>query len=61
MTSEDALIIATSRDVYKTDNSAHLKHQKTNREKGRISGQVRIRVRFLSFVTKWFDNFFVSK
>ncbi|HVP16383.1 MAG TPA: class I SAM-dependent methyltransferase [candidate division Zixibacteria bacterium] len=43
MTSEDALIIASSRDPYATRNRAHLRYHKLNRERGRMSGQVRIR------------------
>ena len=61
ITSEDALIIAGTRDVYGTENPDHLEYQRLNREKGRMSGQVRIRVRFHKCVTKWFDYLMVSK
>jgi hypothetical protein len=46
---------------FKTDNPAHLEYQKSNREKGRMSGQVRIRVRFKKYATKWFDYLMLSK
>lgn len=46
MTSEDALIIASSRDPYATSNHAHLRYHKLNHERGRMSGQVRIRIRY---------------
>lgn len=61
MTSDDALIIAVTRDVYKTDNPDHLEYQRLNRERGRMSGQVKIRVRFRRYASKWFDYLMVSK
>ena len=61
MTSEDALIIAATRDVYKTDKPDHLEYQRLNRERGRMSGQVKIRVRFHRYASKWFDYLMVSK
>lgn len=61
MTSENALIIAETRDPYKTDNPAHLEYQEFNRKKGRMSGQLRLRVRFGKYATKWFDYLIVSK
>jgi len=61
ITSENAVIIAETRDPYKTNNTAHLEYQKSNRRKGRMSGQVRIRVRFEKIVTEWFDWLMVSK
>jgi SAM-dependent methyltransferase len=61
MTSENALIIAETRDPYKTDNPAHLKYHEFNKKRERMGGQVRIRVRFEKYATKWFDYLFVSK
>lgn len=61
MTSEGALIIATTSDVYKTDNPDHLRYHKLNKVRGRMSGQVRIRVRFHRYATSWFDYLMVSK
>jgi SAM-dependent methyltransferase len=61
MTSKNAIIIAATNDVYKTDNPDHLNYQKANREKGRMSGQIRIRVRFEKYASKWFDYLMVSK
>jgi len=60
MTSKDALIMATSRDPYKTDNPAHLHYHKLNKGKGRMSGQVRIRIRYQKYIGKWFDYLMVS-
>lgn len=61
ITSSRARIIAGSRDVYETDNLAHLEYHKKNREEGRMSGQMRIRVRFEKAVTDWFNWLIVSK
>jgi SAM-dependent methyltransferase len=60
MTSEGALIIASSPDPYKTNNPAHLQYHKLNKALGRMSGQVRIRVRYESYIGKWFDYLMVS-
>ncbi len=46
ITSEDALIIAETRDPYKTDNPSYLKYYEFNRKRGRMSGQFRGRIRF---------------
>lgn len=61
MTTPTACIIAESRDPYLTTESDHRKYHKENRSRGRMSGQVRIRVRFKNLKTPWFDYLFVSK
>jgi len=61
ITSENALIIAEGKDPYKTSNPAHTDYHKLNRNRGRMSGQLRIRVRFGKYATKWFDYLIVSK
>lgn len=61
MTSKSALIIAETRNPYKTQTPAHLEYQKLNKKRGRMAGQIRIRIRFEKYVTKWFDYLLVSK
>jgi len=61
MTSQDALIIAETRDPYQTDNPDHLEYQEYNRNRGRMSGQLRLRIRFKRYVTPWFNYLLVSK
>lgn len=61
MTSKNGLIIASTRDTYKTENPDHLEYHRLNRERGRMSGQLRIRVRFRKYVGRWFDYLIVSK
>ena len=55
ITSEDALIIAETRDPYKTDNPSYLEYYEFNKRRGRMSGQLRGRVRFERYIGKWFD------
>ena len=61
MTSQNATIIAETRDPYKTDNPAYLEYYEFNKKRGRMSGQLRGRVRFEKYVGKWFDWLMVSK
>lgn len=61
ITSENGLIIADTRDPYKTDNPEHLEYHKLNRQRNRMGGQARIRIRFGKMATKWFDYLMVSK
>ncbi len=61
ITSTNAIIIAESNDPYKTDNPFHIKYQKANRKKGRMSGQLRIRIRYMKYSGKWFDYLLVSR
>jgi SAM-dependent methyltransferase len=61
ITSPNATIIAESNDPYKTENKFHLQYQKANRRRGRMSGQMRIRIRYMKYVGKWFDYLIVSR
>jgi len=61
MTSENALIIADTRDPYETDNPTYLEYHKLNRKKGRMGGQVRLRIRFGKYIGRWLDFLMASK
>ena len=61
LTSDRGRILAETRDVYATDDPAHLAYQARNRARGRMSGQIRIRVRFRDRATPWFDYLMVSQ
>ena len=54
-------ILAETRDVYQTEDPVHLAYQQRNRERGRMSGQIRIRVRHRDLATPWFDYLMVSR
>lgn len=60
MTKEKAVIIAQSRNIYKTKEVQHLQYQKYNRKKGRMSGQIRLRVRYKNYAEPWYDYLLVS-
>ena len=54
-------ILAETRDVYQTEDPGHLAYQARNRERGRMGGQIRIRVRHRDLATPWFDYLMVSR
>lgn len=61
ITDPDARIIAESVDPYLTDNPFHLAYHRRNRQRGRMAGQLRIRVRYQKYATPWFDYLIVSR
>ena len=61
ITSERARIIAETRDIYQTDEPQHLEYHELNRKRGRMPGQIRLRIRYKKYVTPWFDYLMVSK
>ncbi len=61
MTREGARIVAEVRDPYTTRDPAHLAYHKRNRRRGRMAGQIRMRVLYRKFATPWFDYLFVSR
>ena len=61
MTNRQGCILAESNDIHQTQNPDHLAYQQSNRERGRMPGQIRLRVRYHKIVTPWFDYLMVSK
>jgi SAM-dependent methyltransferase len=62
MTSPDARIIAESLDIYKPPvDPVHRRYHLRNRIQGRMPGQVRIRIRYRTYATPWFDYLLVSR
>jgi len=61
ITSKEALIIAETRDPYMTDLPAHLEYHEFNKKRGRMAGQLTIRIRFGKYATPWFDYLMVSR
>jgi SAM-dependent methyltransferase len=59
-TSADAKVIAKCIDPYLTSSPEHLAYHRFNRSRGRMSGQLRIRIRYKSYASPWFDYLFVS-
>ena len=61
ITSGQARIIVTSNDVYQSDEPEHLNYLEYNRNHGRMSGQLKVKVRYKKYATPWFDYLLVSK
>jgi SAM-dependent methyltransferase len=61
MTSPHARIIAETLEPRRTDNPFHIAYHRRNVARGRMAGQVRIRVRHQGYATPWFEYLFVSK
>lgn len=55
-----ARIIAECRNPYKTSEQAHLRYNAKSERRGRMFGQIRIRVRFRQYTDPWLDYLFVS-
>ena len=60
ITKPDAQIIAGTRNPYSTNDKDHLAYHRFNRRRGRMPGQLKIRVRYRKTVGEWFDYLLVS-
>lgn len=61
ITSTKVRIIATTNDVYQTEDPDHLNYHEYNRNHGRMGGQLKVKVRYKKYVTPWFDYLTVSR
>jgi SAM-dependent methyltransferase len=59
--SDDGVILASTLDPYKTPHAAHRAYHDRNRRRGRMAGQIRMRIRYREYATPWFDYLFVSR
>ncbi|MEV6305844.1 methyltransferase domain-containing protein [Actinoplanes sp. NPDC051861] len=50
-----ARIVAQGADPYGTRDSLHVAYHQRNRERGRLGGQLRLRLRYRELATDWFD------
>lgn len=60
VTSPAARILAESTNPYTTDRPEHLAFHERNRRRGRMAGQLRIRIRHGPYRTPWFDYLLAS-
>lgn len=60
ITKPGAQIIAGTLNPYKTDLQEHLEYHRLNKRRGRLPGQIRMRIRYGKAVGDWFDYLFVS-
>lgn len=61
LTSDAGRIVADTRDPYQTDNPDHMAYQARNRQRGRMSGLITLRVRYQSYATPYLDLLMVSQ
>ena len=61
ITHQEARIIAETRDPYDTTEPFHLKYHEFNKRRGRMPGQLRIRIRYKKYASTWFDYLHASK
>lgn len=61
VTNRGARILGETIDPYTTANPLHLAYHERNRTRGRMGGQIRIRVRYRELATPWFDYLFLSE
>jgi hypothetical protein len=50
-----ARILAQGTDPYGTTDPVHVGYHRRNRERGRLGGQLRLRLRYRRLATEWFD------
>jgi SAM-dependent methyltransferase len=55
MAAPDARVIAHGSDPYGTNDPVHTGYHRWNRERGRLGGQLRLRLRYREVSTDWFD------
>lgn len=60
MASPKARIIATGTDPYGLDDPARRRYIEDNRQRGRMGGQARIRIRYRDLTTEWFEYLYCS-
>ncbi len=61
ITAENGIIVAQMRDPHQTDLREHLEYHRLMRQKGRMAGQSRIRIRYKRFVTPWMEFLMLSR
>jgi SAM-dependent methyltransferase len=61
ITSERGRILGECSDPYATEDPEHLAYHERNRRRGRMGGQLRIRIRYRKLATPWFDYLFLSE
>ena len=53
-------VVGTCLDTYGTEDSVHLAYHQWNRERGRLPGQLKLRVRYRAIAGDWFDWLLMS-
>ena len=61
LTAPKARIIGTTRDPYVTKSREHKEYHRWNRRRGRMAGELRLRVRHKKLIGPWVDYLFASE
>ena len=61
ITTEKGRIIAETYNPYQTDQREHVDYLECNRKRGRMPGQLRLRMRYKKYKSPWFDYLTVSQ
>jgi SAM-dependent methyltransferase len=61
ITSERARILGECLDPYAGGGAEHRAYHERNRRRGRMGGQIKIRIRYRDVATPWFDYLFLSR
>ena len=61
VTTERGRILGETTDALTTDDAEHLAYHERNRRRGRLPGQLRIRIRYRELATPWLDYLFLSR
>lgn len=59
ITAPGARIVGTCFDPFDTTDRLHLEYHELNRRRGRLPGQLRLRVRWTNLATPWFDYLYL--
>ena len=59
--SKGGIIIADANDPSRPKSGIHQVYQQQNRRRGRLPGQLRIRIRYRQYKTEWFDYLLASR
>ena len=61
MAAPGAQVIGETLDPYQTDKPMHLEYHEQNRARGRMGGQLRLRIRKRRLASPWFDYLFTNR
>ena len=61
ITTERGKILTETYNPYQTDRPEHLDYLEYNKKRGRMPGQLRLRMRYRKYATPWFDYLTVSQ
>jgi SAM-dependent methyltransferase len=61
LTNPGARIVAATLDPYATRKPVHLDYHRRNLRRGRMGGQIRMRIRYQRLIGPWFDYLLVSR